>query len=751
LQYFAQMARIFFLLILFCTDYAYSSVLSGYIKDKATGESIPGATVFLPDLNRGAVSDIFGFYQIKDMPKGIVKLKISFMGYDALLVQLNIKNETALDFLLEPALIKMKEVVISSGRASLSEETPYQIKSVSPNEIFSGGEVSIPAALSRIPGVNQIGFGPGIGKPVIRGLSFSRVLTVYQGARFENQQWGEDHGFGLSDAGIEGIEIIKGPASLIYGSGALGGVINIIDEYPAAAGSMQGDFLQNFYSNTLGSKSSLGIKGANDKGISWSFRAGKESHADYIGGEGRSIGNSRFNTTSGKATLGYSKDRSSTKFTYVYFEQNLGIIEEDEMQNSLATVRFDRKIQLPFQDVKDHLFSMQHLHKLRKGVIKLNLSSHTNIRKEIEEDFNTADLALLLNTNNLDARYIFNIGQETEVVSGIQSFSQSNRNLQGASEILIPNAQVNDFSAFILTTKKLSRLNISGGIRYDYRIVGASSPDISKYVLPGNFENMRISRTFSGFSGSAGLTAAISEKLHFKSNLASGFRAPDLAELFSNGEHPGTNRFEKGNVSFNREQNLELDAGVIWRSSEIFVEAASFYNFINNYIFFNPTAERIKDLKVWEFMQENVLLKGGEFSIKAIPAALKIIEAGADYSFVHATIANNGLPLPQIPANRINAYMKIKLLKKIPTFWNVNSRFVFSQHKYHENEEFTPQFYLINTGFNTSFNLSKYAVEAGLTVNNLFNRFYYEHQSVIRSFGVPDMGRNITLNLRCKF
>jgi iron complex outermembrane recepter protein len=745
------MIRIVLFLVFLFSGAANGASLSGYIKDKTGGEPIPGATVFLPDINRGTVANASGFFVLKDVPQGLLKVKVSSIGFDAVLTQLMIKGETSLDFLLMPAQIKMKEVVVSAGAAAVKEETPYQIESITSKEIFSGGDISIPAALSRVPGINQIGYGPGIGKPVIRGMSFSRVLTVYQGSRFENQQWGEDHGLGLNDPGIEGIEIIKGPASLIYGSGALGGVINIIDEYPAAPGSVKVDFMQNLYSNTLGSKTSLGVKGAGENGVFWSFRGGKDSHADYRSGGGRTIGNSRFNTLSGKGTMGFAKGRSTAKLSYVYFQQNLGIIEEDEMQNSMATTRTDRRIQLPYQNVTDHLLSFQYLLSLKKGVLKLNVSSHTNFRKEIEEDFDETDLGLVLNTNNFDLRYIFNLNESTELITGVQSFIQSNKNMPGASEILIPNAKVNDFSGFVLANKKAGKMNLSGGLRYDYRITGATSPDVLRYVLPGDSENSRMSRTFTGISGSVGFTAALSDHWNFKTNLASGFRAPDLAELFSNGEHPGTNRFEKGNATFDREQNLGIDAGVLFRNAEFSAEAGTFYNHINNYIFFSPTLRSINNLTVWEFRQEDVILKGGEISMKASPSALKFLEAGADYSLVHASKAVSGRPVPQIPANRVNAYVKIKLAKDFPVYWNLQSRFVFNQNRFDQNEEMTPGYQVLNSGIQATFIILKYSVEAGFNVNNLLDRMYFEHQSVTRAFGVPDLGRNIAINIRCKF
>lgn len=251
--------------------------------------------------------------------------------------------------------------------------------------------------LTFVPGVTQVSYGPGIGKPVIRGLSFSRIMTVYQGVRFENQQWGEGHGLGLNDPAINRVEVVKGPASLIYGSGAIGGVINIIDdEVPAESFSGFAGF--HLYSNTLGARTMLGFEGSAKNGAYWGVSGNLQSHSDYLDGTNRIIGNSRFGSDMVKGVTGLQKAWGNSRVSYTYNQQQLGIIEEDEMQESLATRHRDKFLQLPYQQVTDHLFSTQTNIKMGSSGIRLSLGHHVNLREENEEAMDQVDLGLQLKT-----------------------------------------------------------------------------------------------------------------------------------------------------------------------------------------------------------------------------------------------------------------------------------------------------------------------------------------------------------------
>jgi iron complex outermembrane receptor protein len=352
----------------------------GRVVDKSTNTPLPGVSVFIAELNRGVVTDLDGNFRLTELPDRNITLKFSFVGYSTIIQSVKPSSTPrALVIQLEEAFTNIDEVVVSGAYVMSKESSPINIEKINKTEILKMPSPSLMTAIARTPGVSEISLGPGISKPVIRGLSFSRVLSLYQGARFENQQWGADHGLGLTETGIGDIELIKGPASLIYGSGPMAGVINLIEDKDAAPGDVEGDLNMRAFSNSLGLRSELGIKGASEKGFFWSLRGAAESHADYLDGDGEAVGNTRFNTQNIKAGAGLRKKWGDTRVRYTYLKQKLGILEEDEL-DELVTTRNDRKMQLPFQNVTDHFLNSETNIFLGEDKIKATFGYHLNFR-----------------------------------------------------------------------------------------------------------------------------------------------------------------------------------------------------------------------------------------------------------------------------------------------------------------------------------------------------------------------------------
>jgi iron complex outermembrane recepter protein len=733
---------------------AYNQSVSGYIYEKENNKPLEGATIYMPELMIGAISDASGFFEIKNLKKGRYLLQFSILGYGAQSQQIPIPNETPIQIYLSKSEYTVNEIVVTGGKLSRIDETPYQIQSISADEISTSGNVSLMDALSQVPGIEQISYGTGIGKPVIRGLSFSRIMTLYRGIRFENQQWGEDHGLGVTSSGIDRIEVVKGPASLIYGSGALGGVINLIDEKPAATQSTSGDASITAHSNSLGVATDLGVKGTSEKGGFWILRNSFQNHADYTDGNNRTIGNSRFNTKSIKADAGVLKNWGSIRFSYTFANQQMGIIDEDEMEETLASTKNDRKMQLPFQNISDHIFTLQNNVLIGENRLKFTLGHHINLREEIEDEFNEVDLGIRLSTTTYDFNYTFFPHEKGEYTFGYQGFLQQNLNYENAGEILLPDAWLYDNGIFGLAKYKFGSFNILAGSRFDYRRVVANSSRLEDFILPGNPEDETLRRSFGGFTGSVGLSYVYKSKLNIKLNVASGFRAPDLAELFSNGEHPGTNRFEIGNDNFNREQNLETDLSLSYHHKDFSLEVAAFYNHILNYIYFSPTAEQINNLTIWRFYQNNARLYGGEAGIEFHPSRFPFLQAKTNFSTVTANRLDDNSPLPLIPANRFFnelKFVKTDWKKLENTFISFRVNNVLQQNRIAADEQITSAYHLLHIATGTGIELGKYVLEVSLSVNNLLNTAYYDHLAITRPFEIHNMGRNFRLTTRFKF
>ncbi|MEX2512001.1 MAG: TonB-dependent receptor [Cyclobacteriaceae bacterium] len=731
--------------------------IQGKVSDSGSEAPLIGVSIFVPELRRGTVTDDQGIFSLTSLPPGRITLQVSYMGYATIITKTNPSQQNSFNFQLEETTTSVEEVVVSAAYVMSRESSPISIEKMNKNDILKSPAPSLMSALAKIPGISEVSLGPGISKPVIRGLSFSRVLSVYQGARFENQQWGADHGLGLTETGLSGVEIIKGPASIIYGSGAMAGVVNLLEDADASPGTTQGDVNLRFYSNTLGARAEAGMKGTTETGITWSLRGASESHADYLDGDRNPVGNTRFATQNIKAGMGLQKKWGDTRIRYTYLKQNLGILDENN-RDRLVTSRNDRSIQLPFQIVSDHFLNSETNVFLGEDKIKTTFGYHWNFREETEVDFNQVDLGLEQSNFMYDLKYYHALSQNLEAIFGIQGFYLQTINYPDAAEILIPDASKDDRSAYGLLNYSHSNWVLQGGVRYDYRMVKADGRAQNfldyGFELPGSPESRMISRTFDGITASGGATFRPNESWRFRLNVASGFRAPDLAELYSNGPHPGTSRFEQGNANFIREQNIQSDLGIRYKSSDFTLALEGFYNRVNNYIFFAPTDEKEGDLTIWRFEQDNARLVGGEGLLEIHPSSLSWWRGSTSYSMVIGQRISDLSYLPYIPAFRWNqdlAFTFKDIGRWGKPYFNLTGSLILDQNRSAELEEATPGYYLMGLDFGGSFEVGEQVVEVFVSGTNILNVSYLDHMSLYRPFGIRQTGRNVALSFRFSF
>src|ERR1043165_71728 len=221
------MKRIFCLFVFAFTHYAIAGVipgktsLSGKVSDKASAEAMPGVTIYFPDLKTGTVSGADGSYTIGNLPQTKALVHVSAIGYKMIIENIDLSTITVKDFGLEISAKEINEVVITGSSSSGEKNrTPTPISIVSKTQLIQTASSNIIDALSKQPGISQITTGAGISKPVIRGLGYNRVVVVNDGIRQEGQQWGDEHGIEIDEFGVGKVELLKGPASLSYGSDA---------------------------------------------------------------------------------------------------------------------------------------------------------------------------------------------------------------------------------------------------------------------------------------------------------------------------------------------------------------------------------------------------------------------------------------------------------------------------------------------------------------------------------------------------
>ena len=320
---------------------------------------------------------------------------------------------------------------------------------------------------------------------------------------------------------------------------------------------------------------------------------------------------------------------------------------------------------------------------------------------------------------------------------------QTNVNL--GEEFLIPNATTNDFGAFGTVNYEWNSHVLQAGLRFDNRKLTATEHRI--VGEEGYFE--ALDKSFDSFNASLGYKTNLADALTMRLNVATGFRAPNLAELTSNGVHEGTNRYEVGNSALKTEQNVQTDLNLEYKNTHIEFFVNGFYNHINNYIYAAATGAVKDATDVFAYTQNNAQLYGGEVGLHLHPHPLDWLHFETSFETVTAK-QQDGAYLPLIPANNWNNTIRTEfeiknwLNEGFATF-NVNT--TLKQNNVSGFETASPDYTLINLGLGGTVQLGKMNFDVLLNANNVFDKQYVAHLSRLKTDGIPNIGRNIVLGL----
>ena len=729
---------IFFLFSIGFSLIAYSqNKISGKITN-TQNEPLFGVEVYAEELQKGTSTNEKGYYELNNLPSSPIKITAAYIGYQTETKIINLQNkETSINFTLNEAVFKMDEVIVSTAFNKLQSQNVMKVEHESIKTMQRKGTSTLIEGLTTIPGVSQVSTGTSIGKPVIRGLSGNRVLVYSQGVRIENQQFGDEHGLGLNDSGIESVEVIKGPASLLYGSDALGGVLYFIPEKFAEANTFVANINQKLFSNTLGSNSSVGLKTSSEN---WKFlaRGSYNTHSDYKIPDGDQVTNTRYNETDFKTGIGYSDSKISSVFRYNYNKLDLGIPEE-----GIAEQTTTKKTEYPKQGVFNHLLSFNNILFFTNSKLDVDFGYIANDRSEFE-DSNIAVLQMKLKTFNYDAKYHLPKIGKLEAILGIQGMHQNNKNY--GEEYLIPDAVTNDFGVFATTNYEWKSNVILAGLRFDNRTISAEA--FGAVGEEGSF--VAIDKSYNSFNASLGYKTNLGDNLIVRINAASGFRAPNLAELTSNGVHEGTNRYEIGNSNLKTEQNIQTDLNMEYNTDHFEFFVNGFYNHVNNFIYTSPTGESLANNDVFKYIQNDAKLYGGEIGVHFHPHPLDWLHLESSFETVTGE-KQNGDYLPLIPANNWNNTIRTEFNIKnwlSDGFASLNISSTFKQNNVSGFETATKGYSLVHIGFGGTVKFGKTIFDLTLNGNNLFNENYIAHLSRLKIDGIQNIGRNFIAGVK---
>ncbi len=781
--------------------------LNGVILNKS-GAHLTSASIYIEDLRVGALSDSGGAYSLSRLPLGTYVVNVHLLGYADMSEKITISGSTSHNFILNAANYETQEVVVTgTSSASSLDRTPQPITEVSHDYLLQNTSTNIIDALKKIPGVDGISDGQSITKPVIRGLGYNRVVTLNDGIRQEGSQWGDEFGIEVDPNSVDRVEILKGPASLVYGSDAISGVINLIPEKVMPEGVIKGDILYNYQTNN-GLMNGAGHFAGTVNGISFSARVDNTMAHAYQNKADGFVFNSQFSNFNTDGTIGIHRKWGFSQLHYSYFELRTGIVEgaKDEtgafIKQALDEHGDPIEVQATNQELRSYTpFVINQLVKHNKlvwdnsislgnaGRIIGRFAMQNNSRQENNDITiaNTSNIWYNLTTYNYDLRYVSPTWNNFDFSAGINGMSQNCKNK--GTLLLIPEFDLFDMGAFAIANKKIGKLNLSAGARYQMRkfnghdnYIDSNSNQLSASDPDAIHRFTAYSSNFNGFAGSLGAAFQINNNFYLKASASSGWRAPNVAESGSNGIHDGTVYYEIGQPSLKPEQSMQFDFTPGMHTKDVTAEVSVFYNSISNFIYskhlysalggdsLNSSTPGFENSPVFLYSQTDATLMGAEASLDIHPSGAKWFDWYTGYSYVDARLKN--VPdseniLPFTPPARLRSEITISTPKICKMFRNsyfrfgVNHSFVQSRAYTlfgEEKMEETPEYTLLNVGIGTDI-MSRGRKVCALYVNvdNLADVNYIDYMSRFKyvanevngatSKYIYNMGRNVSVKV----
>ena len=700
--------------------------------------------------------------------------------------------------------LELNEVTVTglTGETRLSH-SPTPVTLISGRELHAEAATNLIDAIARQPGVAQVTTGSGISKPVIRGLGYNRIVTVSDGVRQEGQQWGDEHGIEIDPQAVSQVEILKGPASLMYGSDAMAGVLLLHPARIAPMGTVKGSVTTGYQTNNGLFDYSIAA-GGNHSGFVWNARWSQKLAHQYKNHEDGYVPGTQFREQALYTMLGLNKQWGFSHLTLSYYRLQPGItaahhhhdhdheadFEEDHDHDHEAEAEEDHDheheheaeaeedhdheheadtddysygMPLPFQHVSHWKAVWDNSFWLGDNRLKATLGYQQNQRKEYEWSDDEYSLYFRLHTLTYDVRYLVEDLKGWKLAAGVGGMWQRSQNL--GEEVLIPAYRLWDVGAFVTAAHDLGPVHIEGGVRLDRRM-------LHSYYLENCFDDFH--RNFNGVSASLGGVWQATEGLNVRLNVARGFRAPNLSELGSNGIHHGTERYELGNHDLKAEHSLQADLGLDYSGQYLSAQLSLFANRIGNYIFLG----RMEGSEMFQYTQGDARLLGFEATLDLHP--IHQLHFENSFSYVNARQLNQPEEqrwLPLTPAPRWTSELKYELthhatrkengrksLQLCNTYVAVEMELNLAQdhfYRAHDTETRTPAYALWDLSAGTDLHWNgRHICTLNLTLQNVFNRTYQNHLSRLKYLeheaangrtGYANMGRNLAVRLTVPF
>lgn len=669
-----------------------------------------------------------------------------------------------------------------------NQNKDFQMRSSVSNILIDSGYLSenfagsLMQSLRGVPGVKAMSIGSGQSKPAIRGLGFNRMVVAEDGIKHEGQQWGHDHGLEIDQFAIDRIEITKGPSALMYGSDAIGGVINLYSNYvPTKAFQGSASIFTRSNNESIGMSARLG---GCRKRFYWRTNVTAIDYADYkvptdsieyysyrIALHDRRLRNTAGKELDGSATFGYIgyRLRTDLKVSDSYAKSGF-FANAHGLEVRLSSIDYDhagRDVDLPYQDVNHFKVKSHTVYQLGSTVLEGSLAYQNNVRREYSEPVShgympkpgsSLERRFDKDTYTAGLGIASPIGEKHHLQAGVNAEYQHNR--RGGWGFIIPDFETFAAGAFVCDRYTVAKdFIVNAGMRFDHartRIHRYSD----WYKTPVNDTDSMYkersasrARTFNSLTWSAGVNYATGRWI-LKANLGKSFRMPVPKELGADGVNYHIFRYEKGNAALDPEVSYQFDAGIHWSNGKLTFQVDPYLNYFPNYIYMNPTPDYYEGLQLYQYTQARVLRYG--FEAQAVWKILPFLEAEAKGEYLHAEQQSGdkkGYTLPFSTPWSADLGLKYTFVRRHEQegFVALNLHVVGDQNEIVPPEKPTPGYYTLSMTAGKKITFKDYSISISLNADNLLDRKYYDHTSYYRLMNIPEPGRNAALMIAVNF
>lgn len=743
--------------------------IKGTLIDGETNEPFEGVSVYVKELEKGALTDSKGKFEIKNICQGEIHVVYSYLGYKTYIAHYKV-DETVFDKVILHTDTCLLESVTVFGKKP-EELATFTKASLSGKDLDRTRGLSLGETLKEIPGVTTFRTGSSISKPVIHGLHSNRIVILNAGLRQEGQQWGNEHAPEIDPFVSDKLTVVKGAAGVRYGSDAIAGVVIVEPRALPKEKGMTGEVnLTGMSNNRQGTTAAL-LEGKIGNRFPLTYRiqgtykkAGNTRTPNYY------QANTGFEEKNFSYALGYDKKWFSTEVFYSQFNSDLGIFSgahigslsdlKNAINRSEPAVKsdFSYEIKRPFQHVEHELVRIKLSANFASlGKLGLQLGRQFNDRSEFDvlrssvanAQKDIPQLQFKLTTHSADLVFDHRpLGNFSGTIG--TSFMRQSNIWQG--RFLIPSFISNGYGFFAIEKWSKNKIELEAGIRHD-----AKQLDV---YLNESGTIAQIPYTFSNTTGTLGMVYKLKENLSWRTNIGSTWRPPTVNELYSRGLHHGAAAIENGDAQLKPEQAYKVISSIENKSSKLATEIAVYYNQINDFIYLKPDLELVQTIRgafpSFTYTQVNARFCGAD--LMADYSLRKTISLIGKGSLVFAKNQTDNDFLIYTPPIRYSGTIRYSPLEgsfcqKHKPYTSFSAFRVEKQNRVPENGDYAlpPNAYtLFDAEIGADFVFGKQKVNVSLQVNNIFNTVYRDYLNRFRYY-TDEMGRNISLRIKVPF